>query len=85
MSAKLTEDFFHYIICDNIQQRGDVIALCQLLGLELLEGASLYFDFELAPNVLIVKTYTSNSYQLTCPSEFKSWDIPAKDFINDNF
>lgn len=80
MNAKLTPNFFAYIICETPELRQDVITCCELHDIDL--NGELH-PCEYAADVLIHGA--GNTYQVCKGQSYVSFAVSAKDFLNENF
>jgi len=83
---KLTGSSLLYVECESDKVRGDVMSLCELLGLQLYMGDM--HDFKYTPWVLINET--GNTYQPAVtgwglPGSNHRYECKASDFITANF
>lgn len=82
MSLKLSKKTWGYFECKNQEERDDMMALCELLGLKRFDSSVKICDFKIAPNVLI--NGSGNTFQECCAHSFPC-DYQASEFIKDNF
>ncbi len=78
---KLTEYTYAHISCKTETERGDVIALLELLGYTQIHQL---WEFDIAPYVFVYGT--DRIYQLiSSVNNIPDWEVSATDFIKDNF